>query len=45
VVWTQGRQDFEPLEGTRRLSDDVDRLFQTHPANTFLVKATHWFDW
>ena len=45
LVWTQGRQDFEPLEGTRALSGDLDRLFQVHPANTFLIKVAHWFDW
>jgi hypothetical protein len=45
VVWTQGRQDFESLEGSRAFSGDVDRLFQMHPANTFLIKVAHWFDW
>jgi hypothetical protein len=45
LVWTQGRQDFEPLAGTRDLSGDIDRLFQVHPANTFLIKVAHWFDW
>ena len=44
-VWTQGRQDFEPLAGTRALSGDFDRLFQVHPANTFLLKVARWFDW
>ena len=45
LVWTQGRQDFEPLAGTRALSGDFDRLFRVHPANTFLIKVAHWFDW
>ena len=45
VVWTQGRQDFEPIEGTRAFSGDLDRLFEMHPANTFLIKVAHWFDW
>ena len=45
LVWTQGRQDFEPLEGSRALSGDLDRLFRVHPADTFLVKVAHWFDW
>jgi hypothetical protein len=45
VVWTQGRQDFEPRDGGRALSGDLDRLFQRHPANTFLVKVAHWLDW
>ena len=45
LVWTQGRQDYEPLEGSRALTGDIDRLFQVHPANTFLIKVAHWFDW
>jgi hypothetical protein len=45
LVWTQGRQDFEPLEGTRALTGDFDRLFRVRPANTFLIKVAHWFDW
>ena len=45
LVWTQGRQDFEPLEGSRALSGDFDRLFRVHPADTFLIKVAHWFDW
>jgi hypothetical protein len=43
LVWSQGRQNFDPLEGST-LSDDVDKLFHTHPANTFLIKAVHWFE-
>jgi uncharacterized protein DUF5916 len=45
LVWTQGRQDNEPHEGTRTLSGDLDQLFSVLPANTFLVKVVHWFDW
>ncbi len=45
VVWTEGREDSERLAGTRSFSGDVSRLFQAHPANTFLVKIAHWFDW
>ena len=44
LVWTQGRQDLEHLEGSRALSGDLDRLFRVHPANTFLIKVAHWFD-
>jgi hypothetical protein len=43
LVWTQGRQDDQSVEGSS--SDDVDQLFRAHPENTFLVKAVHWFDW
>ena len=45
AVWTQGRQDLEPLAGARALSGDFDRLFRVHPADTFLIKVAHWFDW
>jgi len=45
LVWTQGRQNFDSLEQSRTMSDDFDQLFHAHPANTFLVKAVHWFDW
>jgi hypothetical protein len=45
LVWTQGRQDTEPHEGSRTLSGDLDQLFGVSPANTFLIKVVHWFDW
>ncbi|TMQ70340.1 MAG: hypothetical protein E6K80_08750 [Candidatus Eisenbacteria bacterium] len=45
VVWTEGRQDLERLAGDRTFSGDLSRLFDAHPANTFLVKVAHWFDW
>jgi hypothetical protein len=45
VVWTQGRQNFAPGSELPPLSNDYDQLFKAHPANTFLVKAVHWFDW
>jgi len=45
VVWTQGRQDIEPVYGIRSFGGDFRRLFQMHPDNTFLVKVSHWFDW
>ena len=45
LVWTQGRQNFEPGGGPPPLSNDLDELFRAHPANTFLVKAVQWFDW
>jgi len=45
LVWSQGRQDFVPGSVLPPLSEDVDQLFKAHPANTFLVKAVHWFDW
>jgi len=45
MVWTQGRQNFAPGEESPAFSDDLDQLFHAHPANTFLIKVVHWFDW
>ena len=45
LVWTQGRQNYDPVSGSSTFSDDLDKLFGVRPANTFLVKAVHWFDW
>jgi hypothetical protein len=45
LVWTQGRQGFDPIEGTRSFSGDFHDLFRAHPDNTFLLKVSHWFDW
>jgi Domain of unknown function (DUF5916)/Carbohydrate family 9 binding domain-like len=45
VVWTQGRQGFATLEGPRSLSGDFRDLFDLHPINTFLVKASYWLNW
>ena len=44
VVWSQGRDDFEPTTGTRTISGDFGRLFDTPPHNTFLVKASYWLN-
>jgi hypothetical protein len=45
VVWTQGRQDVFGAEGSRSMAGDVRDLFDLHPNNTFLVKASYWFNW
>jgi hypothetical protein len=45
LVWTQGRQDFDPVYGTRSFRGDFRDLFDQHPDNTFLIKASHWFNW
>ncbi len=45
VVWTQGRRQFDPAFGTRSFSGDFGDLFGAHPDNTFLVKASYWFNW
>jgi hypothetical protein len=45
LVWTQGREGFEPAYGTRSFGGDFRALFRQHPDNTFLIKVSHWFDW
>jgi hypothetical protein len=45
VVWTQGRADFVPLEGSRSLAGNFRDMFGLHPNNTFLVKASYWLNW
>jgi len=42
LVWTQGREDPEGAQGTRSVMGDFGRLFNQHPDNTFLVKASYW---
>lgn len=44
LVWQQGREDSENVRGTRTLFGDMDRLFNAHPDNTFLVKFSYWLD-
>jgi uncharacterized protein DUF5916 len=45
LVWTQGREGFDGLYGTRKFGGDFQDLFHLHANNTFLVKVSHWFDW
>lgn len=42
-VWTQTRSDFENI-GDFKFKKSVDRLFDTHPDNIFLVKFTYWLN-
>jgi hypothetical protein len=44
VVWTQGRQDFVPAMGPQSIKGDFEDLFDLHPNNTFLVKASYWIN-
>jgi len=44
LVWNQGRDDFEPTQGTRSVTGDFDKLFQAYPRNTFLIKASYWLN-
>jgi hypothetical protein len=45
VVWTQGRQDDLGAEGPRSMGGNFRDLFDLHPNNTFLVKASYWINW
>jgi hypothetical protein len=45
VVWTQGRQRFLDAEGSRSMGGEFRDLFDLHPDNTFLVKASYWINW
>ena len=46
VVWQQGRQpDVQPAMGTQGFWKDIGDLFDAHPNNTFLVKASYWLNW
>ncbi|HZI21597.1 MAG TPA: DUF5916 domain-containing protein [Gemmatimonadales bacterium] len=45
LVWTQGREDFQPAIGPRSLTGDFQDLFGLHPDNTFLIKASYWINW
>jgi len=45
IVWTQGRQDYVEAEGTRSMGANIRDLFDLHPDNTFLVKASYWINW
>jgi hypothetical protein len=44
VVWNQGRQGFNNIEGDRAFSGDMRDLMKLHPANTFLIKASYWLN-
>ena len=45
IVWTQGRERSVPAAGVRSLAGDFRDLFDLHPNNTFLVKASYWLNW
>jgi hypothetical protein len=42
LVWGQGREQSEVDMGNFRGWQDYRNLFTTHPANTFLLKASYW---
>lgn len=44
LVWNQGRQGFDGVEGDRTFGGDMRDLFRLHPANTFLIKMSYWLN-
>ena len=42
LVWSQGRQVEQDLEGDNSFRGDFSDLFQLRPENTFLVKMSYW---
>ena len=44
LVWNEGRQGFNSIEGTDNFHGDVRDLLRLHPANTFLVKVSYWLN-
>lgn len=43
-VWQQGRSGNDPTKPNFDFGRDVDGVFGLHPMNTFLVKASYWFN-
>jgi Domain of unknown function (DUF5916) len=43
LVWSQGRDGEEDLEGGKSFHGDFADLFRRRPNNTFLVKVSYWF--
>ena len=44
LVWNEGRQGFNSIEGTDNFHGDVRDLLRLHPANTFLLKVSYWLN-
>lgn len=44
LVWSQGRSAFVPEASDFAFSRDTRDLFRQHPDNTFLIKASYWFN-
>ncbi len=44
IVWSQGRGDFHPAAGIRSFAGDFRDVFDLHPDNTFLIKASYWLN-
>ncbi|HEY3933426.1 MAG TPA: DUF5916 domain-containing protein [Gemmatimonadales bacterium] len=44
LVWTQGRNAFDPVANPQGISGDFRNLFDLRPDNTFLVKVSYWLN-
>jgi len=44
VVWNEGRQGINNIEGTNGWQGDIRDVLSLHPANTFLVKVSYWLN-
>jgi hypothetical protein len=44
LVWSQGRQGFNGVQGTRSFGGDMNDLFNLPPNNGFLVKLSYWIN-
>ena len=42
LVWSQGREDSAPVEGTGSFRDDLGDLFGRRANDSFLVKVSYW---
>ena len=42
LVWSQGREDTAPVEGTGSFRDDLGDLFGRRANDSFLVKVSYW---
>ncbi|MFL5583096.1 MAG: DUF5916 domain-containing protein [Gemmatimonadaceae bacterium] len=42
LVWQQGRDETGQFDGAYDFSRNYRRLFQSHPDNTLLIKASYW---
>jgi hypothetical protein len=43
-VWSQGREFSDGRPSDFSLGRDLGDLFERHPNNTFLIKASYWFN-
>jgi len=42
LVWSQGRENEDPIEGNRSYFGDFRRLFSLRSSDTFLLKVSYW---